>query len=82
MVQNVHSSYVSTHKPRLEVSMQRGASDNYLVRGGNGSLGEGSARNSETSMKRGEALCRLRHVSELRPYLRSLRDSTQTDFSS
>lgn len=59
--------------------MQRGASDNYLVRG---SLGEGSTRNSETSMKRGEALCRLRHVSELRRCLRSLRDSTQTDFSS
>jgi hypothetical protein len=62
--------------------MQRGTSDNYLVRGGNGSLGEGSARNLETSMKRGEALCRLRHVSELRPCLLSPRDFTRTDFSS
>jgi hypothetical protein len=54
--------------------MQRGASDNYLVRGGNGGLREGSAWNSEVLMKPGEALslCRLRQVSELRPCFRSL----------
>ena len=56
--------------------MQRGASDNYLVQGGNGGLREGNARNSEALTKPGEALCRLRQVSELRPCLLSLHDST------
>jgi hypothetical protein len=49
--------------------MQRGASDNYLVQGGNGSLREGNARNSEALMKPGEASYQLRQVSELRPCL-------------
>ena len=65
--QNAHSTYVSTHRPRLEASIQRGASDNYLARAGNGSLREGNARVSEALMKPGGALCRLRQVSELRP---------------
>ena len=47
--------------------MQRSVSDNYLMRGGNGGLGEGHARNSEALMKRGEGRM-LRHVSELRLY--------------
>jgi hypothetical protein len=49
--------------------MQRGASDNYVVPMGDGGLREGNARNLEALMEPGEALCRLRQVSELRPCL-------------
>ncbi|KAI0282118.1 Sec63 Brl domain-containing protein, partial [Russula aff. rugulosa BPL654] len=46
--------------------MQRGASDNYLVRGANSGFREENTRNSEALMKPGEAGIRLRQVSELR----------------
>jgi hypothetical protein len=49
--------------------MQRGASDDYVVPGGNSGLREGNAPNSEALMKPGEELCRPRQVSELRPCL-------------
>ena len=49
--------------------MLPGASDNYLVRGGNGAPREGNARNSEALTTPGEAGMMLRHISELRPSL-------------
>jgi hypothetical protein len=49
--------------------MQRGASDNYLVRGANSGFREENTRNSEALMKPGEAGIRLRQVSELRSCL-------------
>ena len=52
--------------------MQHGASDNYRAQGGSGGLRQGSPRNSQGSLKRGEAVIRLRQVSELRACLRNL----------
>lgn len=46
--------------------MQRGASGNYLARGGNGGLREGNPRNSEVLLNPGGPAVRLRQVSELR----------------
>jgi hypothetical protein len=55
--------------------MQRGASDNYLVRGRNGDLREGNPRNSDGLLKPGEAVLQLRQVSELRACSWSLQNS-------